>query len=167
VYKRQVINRGHVEQIGTAKEVYEHPDSKFVASFIGKVNVLDSIVKNNQIIIKDTPFKIAHQTDEPLNDGNIVLLIRPEDLKIVNESKDSNALPCTIQRIHYRGSHYEIDCHIKKHYIKIIEDKNNLSKQSWRENQRAFLSIKSYRIFRAEQGHQSVHEKLKELGYIE
>lgn len=162
-----VINRGRVEQIGTAKEIYEHPNSKFVASFIGKVNVLDSVVKNNQIIIKGTDFTLAHKIDESLDDGDIVLLIRPEDIKITNKSESSDTLPCLIQKVHYRGSHFDIDCIVKKHRIKCIENKSSYLHHNWSENQRVFLSFKSYRIFEAEQGHHKIHEKLKELGYIE
>ena len=49
-----VINRGKVEQIGTAREVYENPKSKFVASFIGQVNVIDAVVKNDKIFLKNS-----------------------------------------------------------------------------------------------------------------
>ena len=36
-----VMNDGHVEQLGTPREIYEHPASAFVADFVGTVNVLN------------------------------------------------------------------------------------------------------------------------------
>ncbi len=33
-----VVNRGRIEQVGTARELYEHPSNEFVMSFIGPVN---------------------------------------------------------------------------------------------------------------------------------
>jgi spermidine/putrescine transport system ATP-binding protein len=36
-----VMNGGRVEQLGTPREIYEHPASPFVADFVGTVNVLD------------------------------------------------------------------------------------------------------------------------------
>jgi spermidine/putrescine transport system ATP-binding protein len=36
-----VMNDGRVEQLGTPREIYEHPASAFVADFVGTVNVLD------------------------------------------------------------------------------------------------------------------------------
>jgi len=36
-----VMNGGRVEQLGTPREIYEHPASDFVADFVGTVNVLD------------------------------------------------------------------------------------------------------------------------------
>jgi spermidine/putrescine transport system ATP-binding protein len=41
-----VMNHGHIEQIGTAKEIYEKPATKFVAQFIGETNLFeDAVVK--------------------------------------------------------------------------------------------------------------------------
>jgi len=39
-----VMNRGRVEQIGGAREIYEHPQTAFVADFIGSLNALDLTV---------------------------------------------------------------------------------------------------------------------------
>lgn len=36
-----VLNNGRIEQIGAAREVYEHPANRFVADFVGTSNVLD------------------------------------------------------------------------------------------------------------------------------
>ena len=35
-----VMNRGRIEQVGTAAEIYERPRSRFVAEFIGETNLL-------------------------------------------------------------------------------------------------------------------------------
>lgn len=162
-----VINRGRIEQIGTAREVYENPNSKFVASFIGKVNVLDSVVLDNQIQIKGTQYTIPNDKGKDLLDGDIVLLIRPEAVKLSRHADELNSIPCIIDEIHYRGSHYEIDCSIKNQRIRVIEDKNSMQLNSWFENQRAYLMIHSYQLFRADQGHAELKMKLKALGYIE
>lgn len=162
-----VIRQGKVEQIGTAREVYEHPGSKFVASFIGQVNVLDAIIKDNQIRLKDTNFFIKNRNDDPLNDGDVVLLVRPEEIQLIPAKQMPNDLPCTIRRIHYRGSHYEIDCDLNGLSVRIIENKKGIYQEKWVENQHIYMYFKSFRIFQAEEGHQRVHEKLKEAGYIE
>ena len=36
-----VMNKGRVEQVGTPTEIYEHPRTRFVADFIGEINLLD------------------------------------------------------------------------------------------------------------------------------
>ncbi|MDH4217512.1 MAG: ABC transporter ATP-binding protein [Candidatus Aminicenantes bacterium] len=161
-----VINRGRIEQFGNAREVYEHPKSKFVASFIGQVNVIDAVAKEDQIFIKDTEYQIETREKEPLANGDIVLLVRPEETELLT-CREPYSLPSVIKTIYYRGSHFEIDCLIKDTSIRVVENKNKFIQHKWKEEQEAFLSFKSYRIFEAEEGHEKVREKLKDLGYIE
>mgnify|MGYP000208124924 CR=1 FL=1 len=40
-----VMRAGHVEQIGTPRDVYENPCNLFVARFVGEINVFDAEVK--------------------------------------------------------------------------------------------------------------------------
>jgi len=161
-----VINRGRVEQFGDARSVYEHPESKFVASFIGQVNVVDAVARERELFIKDTEFRIENRTEEALRDGDVVLLVRPEDIELtVEPGKD--AIPVDITRVHYRGSHYEIDCTVGDIELIVTENKNNFQRRQWQKNQRVFAAFKVYRVFEAKEGHHKIHEKLKDLGYIE
>lgn len=162
-----VIRQGKVEQIGSAREVYEYPRSKFVASFIGQVNVVDAVISKNRIQIKDTDHIVENSNNDSLEDGDVVLLVRPEDIMLTSNKQRPNDLPIFIRQIHYRGSHYEIDCEINGLNVKVVENKVELNKEQWRENQQAYMYFKSIRIFEAEEGHERVHEKLKEAGYIE
>ncbi len=161
-----LINRGRVEQYGSARDVYEHPESKFVASFIGQVNVLEAVVRDGRINIKGADATFEPRDGEKLQTGDVVLLVRPEDIELV-ATPVSNSLPFTIKTIHYRGSHYEINCEVGDILVNVIENKNNFIRQQWSVAQNVFLSFKDYRIFTAEGGHEKVREKLKELGYIE
>jgi len=161
-----LINRGRVEQFGNAREVYENPQSKFVASFIGQVNVLDAVVRNGLISVKGTDATIEAKKGVRLGEGDIVLLVRPEDVEIVS-CPVSQSLALPVKTIHYRGSHYEIDFEAGNVPLSVIENKNNFAREQWQVGQKVYLSLKDYRIFEAEEGHAKVREKLKELGYIE
>ncbi len=160
-----VINRGRVEQMGDAHDVYEHPGSKFVASFIGQVNVIDASILENRIMIKDTRLSIDNTSDIP-NGSDIVLLIRPEDITL-EEKSGERCLPCVIKQIHYRGSFYELDLDIGGCSIKALENKNSFKKERWSENQPAFMQVKHYKVFETEEGHSIIREQLRQLGYIE
>ena len=50
-----VMNKGFIQQIGSAKEIYNHPNNLFVATFIGNpiMNIIDSEYKNNEVKIND------------------------------------------------------------------------------------------------------------------
>ena len=41
-----VMNRGRVEQLGTPEELYERPQTRFVADFIGTTNLLSGTVES-------------------------------------------------------------------------------------------------------------------------
>ena len=80
-----VMNEGKIEQIGTPKEIYEDPNTMFVAEFVGlpsmnlfNGNLLNGFFKSNGINI---PIKFSNNFD------NVVLGIRPEDLSLVNEDE--------------------------------------------------------------------------------
>lgn len=47
-----VMNQGRVEQSGTPTELYEHPATEFVMSFVGKVNrVGDAYIRPHEVVI--------------------------------------------------------------------------------------------------------------------
>ncbi|MCX5894869.1 MAG: sulfate ABC transporter ATP-binding protein [Proteobacteria bacterium] len=161
-----IINRGKVEQEGSAHDVYEHPGSKFVASFIGHVNVIDAFIKDNSIVIKDTDCAIEYKNYDISDGSDIILLVRPEDV-IMQHAESQHALPCRINQIHYRGSFYEIDLGLGTLNIKLIENKNSFSKEKWKENQQAFIQFKKYKVFETTEGHGIIREQLRQLGYIE
>ncbi len=43
-----VMNKGHIEQDGSPREIYEDPKNLFVARFIGEINVFDATVIERQ-----------------------------------------------------------------------------------------------------------------------
>ena len=40
-----VMNQGNLEQVGTPEEVYNHPETKFVADFIGESNIIEGYIE--------------------------------------------------------------------------------------------------------------------------
>ncbi|WMN88096.1 polyamine ABC transporter ATP-binding protein [Vibrio parahaemolyticus] len=43
-----IMNKGQFVQIGSPESIYEHPNSKFSAKFVGTVNIFEGILENNQ-----------------------------------------------------------------------------------------------------------------------
>jgi ABC-type Fe3+/spermidine/putrescine transport system ATPase subunit len=77
-----VINVGHIEQIGTPAEVYNNPASEYVATFLGAANILDGVVRGNQIEIGSAllPARIDR---EKFKEGEAVKIVfRPEDVSL-------------------------------------------------------------------------------------
>ena len=82
-----VINEGVIEQIGTPIEVYEKPESKFVAEFIGspQMNFINGTIKNDYFESKGLKLKINLNIDN----ANVNLGFRAEDLEIKEDGEIS------------------------------------------------------------------------------
>ena len=82
-----VINEGVIEQIGTPIEVYEKPETKFVAEFIGspQMNFINGTIKNNKFESKGLKLKI----DLNIDNANVNLGFRAEDLEIKEDGEIS------------------------------------------------------------------------------
>jgi sulfate/thiosulfate transport system ATP-binding protein len=79
-----VMNKGRIEQSGTPAQIYDHPATAFVMSFIGPVNVLAS----NSEIFQNNGF----------NSTNPETFLRPQDIVIEIEPNGTN-VPAHVNRI--------------------------------------------------------------------
>lgn len=90
-----VMQNGHIEQVGTPLELYDHPVNEFVATFIGapSMNLLSGNLENNTITIgtQDYPGPVG---TEKVNVG-----VRPEHLIL-----SANGLPMTVKVVEPTGS---------------------------------------------------------------
>jgi len=58
-----VFRDGHVEQVGTPAEVYEHPESEFVAGFVGVSNVLER--NGRRFTVRPEKIRLLSDDEEP------------------------------------------------------------------------------------------------------
>ncbi len=82
-----IINQGRIEQLAAPKDIYEHPKTKFVASFIGETNLLDAMVLSvdgDKAVIGTEVGKATVMIDPKkkikVSDG-VAVSIRPENMK--------------------------------------------------------------------------------------
>jgi ABC-type Fe3+/spermidine/putrescine transport system ATPase subunit len=77
-----VLNKGHLEQIGTPYEIYNHPATEYVATFLGAANILEAVVRRSGLEFGKT--RIAANLDpETLKEGACVKIVfRPEDVSL-------------------------------------------------------------------------------------
>ena len=86
------MSMGHVQQIGTPLELYDHPANLFVASFIGlpPMNFFDVRVEDDKLIGKNFTLDLTAEEKHTLRSYNhkeIVLGIRPENTVVGNDFK--------------------------------------------------------------------------------
>ena len=101
-----VINKGKVEQVGTPEEVYDHPATPFVASFLGSVNLFHGRVENGHLHVGDDALALA-STDG--SDGNAVAFVRPHEFDLVPGWEARGGLPARIVRIVSVGPSAQIE----------------------------------------------------------
>ena len=106
-----VMNAGKIVQTGTPQEIYEFPSNRFVADFIGSVNMFEGIVT------EDEPEYVRIQSEEAgsslyighgiscVPGAQVAVAIRPEKMVITHEPPESeeNRLTGTIREIAYMG----------------------------------------------------------------
>jgi spermidine/putrescine transport system ATP-binding protein len=97
-----VMNDGRIEQAGTPAELYEHPATSFVASFLGVSNLLVGAVAGpNQVRLRDgTEVAVASDALAGRN-GEVAIGIRPEKIRAAAGGR--NELVGTVSEIAYIG----------------------------------------------------------------
>ena len=93
-----VINNGIVEQVGTPKDIYSKPNTKFVAEFIGspQMNIFNCNVDNGIAKIDNNSINL----DKSINLDDASIGIRPDDIQI----SDSGSISCKANLVEYLGS---------------------------------------------------------------
>lgn len=82
-----VMNKGRIEQVGTAHEIYERPQTKFVAQFIGETNLFEDVEileKNgNDYVVAIGSEKVSTDSMKDFKPGEKVhISIRLENMKL-------------------------------------------------------------------------------------
>jgi putative spermidine/putrescine transport system ATP-binding protein len=97
-----VIDRGRFRQIGKPRDVYERPESRFIAEFIGESHFLAVSVHGETAHYRDRPLQLAEPPRHP--SGQQFLVVRPEKLRFVTDSEDGlNVFEGTAREIVYQG----------------------------------------------------------------
>jgi len=76
-----VMNQGRIEQVGSPRDIYERPRTRFVANFVGKTNLLSGSLKGNDgfdlgggVVLPVTPQSAAAAS------GEVFVSLRPHDI---------------------------------------------------------------------------------------
>jgi sulfate transport system ATP-binding protein len=91
-----IMNRAHVEQVGTPQQVYDKPASPFVYQFLGNVNVLRAPT------LAGAPRR-GGLVDFVNPEGQIY--VRPHDIELTAHDSGSSGLSAIVRHIHAAGPH--------------------------------------------------------------
>ena len=131
-----VMNEGMIQQIGTPIDIYNEPENRFVANFIGESNIVEGkFIKDYLVEWNEQQFECVDKGFEEGQDVDIVL--RPEDLDIVEPGKGKIA--GEVVSLIFKGVHYEIivrteDQDYKIHTTDITEIGKKVDLDFWPED---------------------------------
>jgi sulfate/thiosulfate transport system ATP-binding protein len=128
-----VMNKGRVEQVGSTAEIYDHPATPFVMSFIGPVNIL--------------PSNVGIQPNQGIVNANDKVFLRPHDILIYKDAVE-DTVPATINRIIHLGWEIRVELLLKSgeivnaHFTREVFDQLQV-----KESQRVYVKPKQAKVF--------------------
>ena len=134
-----IFNQGGIEQVDTAIDIYKHPNSVYVADFIGQSNIIKGVISKvgreyAAVDVGDDIFINVINNDYKVDD-KVILVIRPKDIRIsLNNTR--NGLKGIIKDRIYDGEITKFIVGIsKEHELKV----NNMDDLWYEEGTNVYL----------------------------
>jgi ABC-type Fe3+/spermidine/putrescine transport system ATPase subunit len=77
-----VLNLGHIEQIGTPFEIYNHPATEYVATFLGAANILEATVRKDFLEVGAAQVPAVLDESKFRQGDCVKIVFRPEDVSL-------------------------------------------------------------------------------------
>jgi len=108
-----VMNGGHIEQVGAPQDVYEDPETLYVADFLGVSNLMEATIVSSgtsacQVALDGYELQ-TRGTDRDVT-GEAKIVIRPERVELEEHGSPSgqNRIPAMVERVVYVGSAIQV-----------------------------------------------------------
>ena len=102
-----VMDRGTIKQVGRMKEIFQKPESTFVADFVGMKNLFAVGFQGTKAIIDGLEIELGRSPDN----SHGYIAIRPEDIVLSTEKLSSsmrNSFRGTVTEVTDQGLYYEV-----------------------------------------------------------
>jgi ABC-type Fe3+/spermidine/putrescine transport system ATPase subunit len=122
-----VMNEGRLLQVGESQQIYESPSSRFVADFIGDINLIDVKMNGSGVASLASGAEIALAPGITGPPGEITLALRPERLALYDLDEEipgghNRVRVKVMRRLYYGDVHfYDVDAGIGTH-IEVKEE---------------------------------------------
>lgn len=116
-----VLNDGVIQQIGTPMDIYNEPQNRFVAEFIGESNIIEgNMIKDCLVNFDGIDWECVDKGFKDNEDIEVVL--RPEDMDVV-EPEEGKVSGTIISKV-FMGVHYEYLVETKNRNYKVHTTEN-------------------------------------------
>lgn len=101
-----VMNKGKIMQKAPAKDLYQRPNSLFLANFMGESSIFPAKLQGNTVNIHGYELALNNAARFNLPDGDCLAGVRPE--AVYFHETGTEAQRCTIKSAVYMGNHWEV-----------------------------------------------------------
>ncbi len=116
-----VMSDGFIKQVGTPRQIYETPNSPFVADFVGTTNFVGGTVTavdagHGRCLVSSAMGEIkAHAGEGITKNGTVIVSVRPEDVELSEQEptggEGENVIRATVHNKDFLGEY--LDFHVK------------------------------------------------------
>lgn len=102
-----VMNGGIAEQVGAPFEIYNNPRTRFVAGFVGTLNMLSATVEDpteRVLMLAGQRVVLARGEIAARRGETVTLALRPEAIHLGRAEGREVVLPATVEEVHFLGS---------------------------------------------------------------
>ncbi|MBK9709854.1 MAG: ABC transporter ATP-binding protein [Kouleothrix sp.] len=122
-----VMSNGRVEQIGTPFEIYNFPTTRFVASFVGTLNVLTASVADasgGRLTVDGQEIQAGRPIGDTSSGQPITVALRPEIISLNGSAGAANHLSGTVDDVMFLGPTVRIRVRFKDQTLQFDEFNN-------------------------------------------
>ena len=139
--KIAVMKDGVIQHVGTPKDIYQRPKNVFVATFIGRTNIISAKVEKGSVVF---PGGYREELDvlKKIEDQEVLCSVRPEEFII---EKEGDGIRGTVKEYTYLGlnTHYYIETEAGD-TVEIIEESS--MEEELKAGQKVVLKVKKNKI---------------------
>jgi spermidine/putrescine transport system ATP-binding protein len=108
-----VMNEGKLVQVGSPIDVYELPEHRFVAEFMGHSNLIPGAAQScagGFGVLDAAPFRLEGRCPKPLAPGTPALIsVRYEKVTVMPRAEGGEGLPARVVELRYMGANVRIE----------------------------------------------------------
>ncbi len=143
-----VMEAGRINQLGSPKDIYEYPRSRFIADFIGESNFFQGKVtkiteSGNAEMEVDEGFKLVGKASGRLKAGQQAsVAVRPEKILLLDQptSEYPNCLPSKVETAVFIGSYTRFQLSLPGNAICIVQQQNIRGARSFQKEDHAYVA---------------------------
>jgi sulfate transport system ATP-binding protein len=88
-----VMSYGRLVEVGTPRDLYQQPQTEFVASFLGTANILVGSTEHGKVRVGPHVYELNEEAARFSTDGRVQVVFRPEDIALACSREELNCTP--------------------------------------------------------------------------